>query len=56
MKPLIHPPCLPDEFPTGYLIRLADINKYQNIFWLIDADSFEKRIKNVMYYHEMLRE
>jgi hypothetical protein len=55
MKPLIHPPCLPDEFPTGYLIRLADINKYQNIFWLIDADSFEKRIKNVMYYHEMLQ-
>lgn len=54
IKPLIHPPCLPDEFPTGYLIRLADINKYRSIFWLIDGDAMQRNVKNVKNYHEML--
>lgn len=34
IKPLIHPPIYKDESPLGYLVRVAELNRYSSFRWL----------------------
>jgi len=56
MKPLIHPPCFPDEFPTGYLVRLAELNKYSSAIWLVHDDHRQRNIRTAHYFYRLLEQ
>jgi len=53
-KPLIHPKCHPDEFPTAYLIRLAELNKYPSARWLVKSAAPLTGVRSARYFHELL--
>lgn len=52
-KPVVHPKSFQDEFPTGYLIRLAELNQYQKALWLVGDSQLKKR-KNPNFLFEAL--
>lgn len=54
LKPLIHPKCFYDEFPTGYLIRIADLNKYSGASWLFHEDFKLRNAKSANYFYDFL--
>lgn len=53
-KPIIHPKCFKDEFPTGYLIRLAELNKYQSTNWLIKHISRQREMRSAHYFFDLV--
>lgn len=56
IKPLVFPACYQDEFPTGYLIRLSDINEYSSFGWLIYSDELSRKPQTPASHFRLLRQ
>lgn len=54
IKPLIHPDMKPDETPLGYLIRIAELNRYKTFNWLATSDSKPLYIRPPHRLYELL--